>query len=126
MRLVTTATLAVALTLLDGAASARSPDETLCSDATAVSGDSLSCGGGVIRLHGITAMSPDTEPGEAARLALQRMVRFRQARCIIRDHVSDRLDIAVCYVNGRSLAERHVREGHARRIDRHPPSSASR
>lgn len=115
MRKVVLASLTVALALSAGAASARGPDEILCNDAEAVSGDSLACGGGVIRLHGVTSPAADTEAGEAARRSLQRMIRLRETRCLVRDHLSNRLDVASCYVNGRSLADRQLRAGHAAR-----------
>lgn len=113
MRTIIAASFAIALTLGVAGASAKSPDEILCNDANAVSGDSLACGGGVIRLHGITAPAPQTAEGDASRAALQRIIRLRMTRCLVRDHIDARLNVATCFVNGRSLADRQLRAGHA-------------
>lgn len=89
-------------------------DTTLCRDARAATGDSLACGGTIIRLYGITAPATDQPGFDEAREALEHMVRSRDVRCRIERRVHSRLDIGVCRVNGRDLAARLARDGHVR------------
>lgn len=108
--------VAVVLSLA-GAAVAQGQNEILCSDATARSGDTLTCGGGDIRLDGVRAPLSN-EPGfERSRDGLAALLRFRVVRCRVVSQISPRAARAVCRVGARDLAARQIGSGHVVAID---------
>ncbi len=105
--------------LLVGLVSAPAPaqDVTLCRDAGAVTGDTLSCGGRLIRLHRVSAPAEGEAGFEEARAALERRVRLRTAHCRLRSAAfREGPAAATCFVDGRDVGAAQVRAGFAQDV----------
>lgn len=103
-----------------GQASASCSSGPLTGEVTYVrDGDTIEVAGVPIRLGGLAAPESDEPAGRAATVAMRRLVDGRELRCELNGERTYDRCVGVCYLGGKDIATKLVREGVARDCPRY-------